>query len=77
VAAVFLLVQACLRVTFDAHNKKLTLYKPMLPDYIKQIRISNLRFGDENFEIDLVKYEHDLGIHLIKKPVGWEIVTIK
>jgi glycogen debranching enzyme len=77
VAAVFLLVQACLRVTFDAHNKKLTLYKPMLPDYIKQIRISNLRFGDENFEIDLVKYEHDLGIHLIKKPVGWEVVTIK
>jgi glycogen debranching enzyme len=77
VAAVFLLVQACLRVTFDAHNKKLTLYKPILPDYIKQIRISNLRFGNENFEIDLVKYEHDLGIHLIKKPVGWEIVTIK
>ncbi|OQP62814.1 amylo-alpha-1,6-glucosidase [Niastella vici] len=77
VAAVFLLIQSCLRITFDAYNKKLTLYKPMLPDYIKQIRISNLRFGNENFEIDLVKYEHDLGIHLITKPVGWEIVTIK
>lgn len=77
VAAVFLLLQACLRVTFDAYNKKLTLYKPVLPDYIKEIRISNLRFGNENFEISLVKYEHDLGIHLITKPAGWEIVTIK
>jgi glycogen debranching enzyme len=77
VAAVFLLLQACLRITFDGHEKKLTLYKPMLPDYIKQIRISNLRFGDEQFELDLVKYEHDLGIHLVKKPAGWEIVTIK
>ena len=77
VAAVFLLLQASLRITFDGFNKKLTLYKPVLPDYIKQIRISNLRFGDEQFELEMVKYDHDLGIHLIKKPVGWEIVTIK
>ena len=77
VAAVFLLLQASLRITFDGHNKRLTLYKPMLPDYLTRIRISNLRFGDEIFELDMVKYDHDLGIHLIKKPVGWEIVTIK
>jgi glycogen debranching enzyme len=77
VAAVFLLLQACLRITFDGHNKRLTLYKPKLPDYIKHIRISNLRFGDEHFELEMIKYEHDLGIHLIKKPVGWEIVAIK
>lgn len=77
VAAVFLLLQACLRISFDGHEKKLTLYKPMLPDYIKQVRISNLRFGDEQFELDMIKYEHDLGIHLLKKPEGWEIVTIK
>jgi len=77
VAAVFLLLQACLRITFDGYEKKLTLYKPMLPDYIKQIRISNLRFGDEVFELDMIKYEHDLGIHLLKKPEGWDIVTIK
>jgi glycogen debranching enzyme len=77
VAAVFLLLQACLRISFDSHEKKLTLYKPMLPDYIKQVRISNLRFGDEQFELDMVKYEHDLGIHLMKKPADWEIVTIK
>jgi glycogen debranching enzyme len=77
VAAVFLLLQACLRISFDGHNKKLTLYKPVFPDYIKQVRISNLRFGNEVFELDLVKYEHDIGIHLLKKPSGWEIVTIK
>jgi glycogen debranching enzyme len=77
VAAVFLLLQACLRITFDGYNKKLTLYKPMLPDYIKEIKISKLRFGDEQFELGIVRYEHDLGIHVIKKPAGWEVVTIK
>jgi glycogen debranching enzyme len=77
VAAVFLLLQGCLCITFDSYNKKLTFYKPVLPDYIKQVKISNLRFGDEVFELELVKYDHDIGIHLLKKPVGWEIVNIK
>lgn len=77
VASVFLLLQACLRITFDGYNKKLTLYKPALPDYIKEIKISNLRFGEEEFELAIVKYERDLGIHLVKKPMGWELVTIK
>jgi len=77
VAAVFLLLQSCLQISFDGFEKKLTLYKPVLPDYIKEIRISNLRFGDEQFELDMIKYEHDLGIHLINKPAGWEVVTVK
>jgi glycogen debranching enzyme len=77
VAAVFMLLQACLRITFDGYNKKLTLYKPMLPDYINEIKISKLHFGDEQFELGIVRHEHDLGIHVIKKPAGWEVVTIK
>jgi glycogen debranching enzyme len=77
VATVFLLLQACLRITFDGYNKKLTLYKPALPDYIKEIKISRLRFGEEEFGLAIVKYERDLGIHLVKKPMGWDLVTIK
>jgi glycogen debranching enzyme len=77
VASVFFLLQASLRITFDAYNKKLILYKPMLPDFIKELKISRLRFGDEEFELGIIKYEHDLGIHLIKKPAGWEVVNIK
>jgi glycogen debranching enzyme len=77
VAAVFLLMQACLRISFDGYHKKLTLYKPMLPDYIKEIKVSRLRFGDEEFELGVIRYDRDIGIHLVKKPVGWELVNIK
>jgi glycogen debranching enzyme len=77
VAAVFLLMQSCLRITFDGYNKKLTLYKPMLPDYIKEVKISHLRFGDEEFELCVIRYDRDIGIHLVKKPAGWELVNIK
>jgi hypothetical protein len=41
------------------------------------VKISNLKFGDEEFAIEIFKYEHDLGIHLIKKPKGWDVITIK
>jgi glycogen debranching enzyme len=77
VAAVFILLQACLRLSIDGHKKKLILYKPTLPDYIKHLRISNLKIGDERFDLEIIKYEHDLGIHCMKKPEGWELVTIK
>lgn len=77
VASVFLLLQSCLRISIDAFERKLIFQQPKLPDYVKEIKISGLRFGDEEFALELLKYEHDLGIHLIKKPRGWEVVTIK
>ncbi|HEV8286695.1 MAG TPA: amylo-alpha-1,6-glucosidase [Chitinophagaceae bacterium] len=77
VAAVFLLFQACLQITIDGCEKKFIFHNPALPDYINEIRISNLRFEGEEFSIEIVKYDRDLGIHLIKKPAGWQVVTLK
>lgn len=77
VAAVFLLLQSCLRITIDAFEKRMIFNQPSLPDYLKEVKISNLRFGDEEFTLEILKYEHDLGIHLLKKPKGWEVITIK
>jgi len=77
VGAVFLLLQSCLQITIDGYEKKVILHNPVLPDYINEIKISNLKFGGEEFSLEIVKYDNDLGIHLIKKPAGWQLVTIK
>lgn len=77
VAAVFLLLQSCLQIQIDSFEKKLIFHKPGLPTYLQEMKISNLKFGDEEFAIEIFKYEHDLGIHLIKKPKGWDVITIK
>jgi glycogen debranching enzyme len=77
VAAVFLLLQSCLRISIDAFEKRIVFRRPSLPEYLKQVKISGLRFGEEELNLEILKYEHDLGIHLIKKPKGWEVVTIK
>ena len=77
VAAVFLMLQSCLQITIDGYEKKFMFHNPVLPDYINEIKISNLKFEGEEFSVEIVKYDNDLGIHLIKKPAGWQLVTIK
>jgi glycogen debranching enzyme len=77
VAAVFLMLQSCLQITIDGDEKKFVLNNPVLPDYINKIKISHLKFHGEDFLLDIVKYDDDLGIHLTKKPEGWQLVTIK
>ncbi len=77
VATVFLLLQSCLQIKIDGYEKKLIFQNPMLPDYINEIKISNLKFENEEFSIEIIKHDNDLAIHLIKKPAGWQLVTIK
>jgi glycogen debranching enzyme len=77
VATVFLLLQACLQIEIDGYEKKFIFHNPILPDYLNEIKISNLKFEDEEFSIEIMKHDNDLGIHLIKKPKGWQLVTVK
>ena len=77
VATVFLLLQACLKLEIDGYEKKFIFHNPILPDYLNEVRISNLKFEGEEFSLEIKKYDLDLGIHLIKKPKGWQLVTIK
>jgi len=77
VATVFLLLQSCLKITIDGYEKKLIFQYPKLPDYINEIKISKLKFENEEFSFEIIKYDNDLSIHLIKKPAGWQLVTIK
>jgi len=77
VATVFLLLQACLQIQIDGYEKKFIFHNPVLPDYLNEVKISNLKFEGEEFSLEIMKYDNDLGIHLIKKPKGWQLVTIK
>jgi glycogen debranching enzyme len=51
-AAVFLLLQACLGLSVDATESKVYFTSPLLPEFVDEIRIKNLRVG-ESF-LDLV-----------------------
>ena len=77
VASVYMLLQACLQLTIDAHEKKMVFNHAVLPPYIKTVTIKNLKCGESFFSIEIFRYAYDLGIHVINKPEGWEVVAIK
>lgn len=47
VGSVFLLLQAVLGLNIDAENKKITLFNPVLPSYLNEITIKNIRVDDQ------------------------------
>lgn len=77
VAAVFLLLQACLQITIDAPRKRLVFKKPHLPPYLDWVVVKNLQVPDGFFEFEFNRYEWDLGIHTISKPDDWQVVVYK
>jgi glycogen debranching enzyme len=47
VGAVFLMIQACLGMKFDAASKTITLCRPSLPSFLKDITVTNLRLNNQ------------------------------
>ncbi len=77
VAAVFLLLKACLRIEIDATQKQITLDKPILPPYLKKVHIGQLTTGQKTCTIELYRYRHDVSINIINKPDDWKVMIVK
>lgn len=74
-AAVFLLLQACLGLQVEATPPTIRFVAPLLPDYLRQIEIKNLRVGaahvhirlraaDGRVHVDVLRREGDVEVRL-------------
>ena len=77
VAAVFMIMQACLRIQINALEKKIIFNKPVLPEYLPELAISNLKLGDQTCHFTLRRYDYDVGFTVLQKPEDWEFIIIK
>jgi glycogen debranching enzyme len=77
VAAVFMVMQACLRIQINALEKKVIFDKPVLPEYLSELAISNLKLGDKTCHFTLRRYDYDVGFTVLQKPDDWEFIIIK
>jgi glycogen debranching enzyme len=75
VASVYLLLQCCLQIEIDAPKKTIFFNKPGLPPFLKKVIVRNLSVPSGNFDLEFQKYEWDIGIHIISKPDGWDVVV--
>jgi len=77
VAAVFMVIQSCLRIQINTIEKKIIFDKPVLPEYLNEVTISNLRLGNQTCHFILRRYDYDVGFTVLKKPEDWEFIIIK
>jgi glycogen debranching enzyme len=60
--AVFLLLQACLGISFDASERRIVLTQPTLPPFVGQVRIANLCVGGACLDVLLSGRGRDVSV---------------
>lgn len=76
-ASVFLLLQACLGLTIQAHDSTIQFLTPLLPDFLQEITITNLKIGQASVDLSLHRYAHDVGIDLVRREGAIDILVRK
>ncbi len=75
VAAVFMLVEACLGIEIDAKNKRVIFHRPAFPQNVEWIRIEKLRLGTHYACIELRAVGAKIMLSTETCPKGWDIIV--
>lgn len=73
VGALFLLLQSILGLHIDAKNKKIILYKPVMPTFLNDITIRNLRVNNSVVALQLRKVHDQVEARLLNEDVDIKI----
>jgi glycogen debranching enzyme len=76
-AAPLLALKAILGLTIDGTNARLVFEHPMLPEFLNQVRLANLRVGHHRVDLELHRHPEDVGIRVTRRTGPVEIVTVK
>ncbi|HLZ65726.1 MAG TPA: glycogen debranching N-terminal domain-containing protein [Aliidongia sp.] len=75
-ATVFGLLGALLGISFDPGARQIRLTRPVLPGWMDDCRISNLRLGDAEVDLQLERHDDDVALHVIRRSGAVEVVII-
>lgn len=76
-ASIFYLLQACLGLSVFAPQAVVRLSHPVLPDFLSQVRINNLRVGTASLDLHLERYENDVGINVVRRDGDVRVIVVK
>ncbi len=73
---VFMVLQACLGLTFSPEKPQISFIHPVLPDYLDFVRITNLRVAGGRVDLSLRRHPHDVGIAVTRKEGDVEVAVV-
>jgi glycogen debranching enzyme len=76
-AAVFPLLQASLGLHIDGVKRRISFHYPMLPPFLKKVRLGNLRVDDTVVDLRLERHKADVGVNVLHRQGGVEIVVVR
>jgi glycogen debranching enzyme len=76
-ASVLLLLRACLGLEIDAVRREITFSFPVLPDYLREVYISDLRVAETSADLLLLRHGNDVGINVARKDGNLRVLMVK
>lgn len=76
VAAVYMVLEACLHIEINAEEKKMYFNKPMVPDYIDTITIRRLKLDSGYASLELYCERDSVGVKVKSCPEGWQVFLV-
>lgn len=76
-ASVYLLLQACLGLSIQAHEGKVYFNNPALAQFLQEVEIRNLKVGSATLDIGLRRHAEDVSINVMRKDGEVDVVAVK
>jgi glycogen debranching enzyme len=76
-AAVFLLLQACLGMRISAPEGRINFYYPLLPESLKEVRLTNLKVGEACVDLVFHRHARDVGVNVLRREGPVEVMLVK
>ena len=74
--AAFLLLQACLGLSVLGLERRLVFSGPVLPEFLEQVTIRNLRIGEACVDLSLTRDKEDVRVDVLRKQGDLKIVVL-
>ena len=74
---VYLLLQSSLGLQVDALERRITFVHPVLPEWLESVHLAGLQIGETRIDLMLERHPDDVGVIVLRRETGVDIVTFK
>jgi glycogen debranching enzyme len=74
--AVFMILGACLGLSIDAAQSRVTFRRPFLPPFLRRVAIRNLQVGSGSLDLSVERYAEVVGIDILRRQGAVEVLTV-
>jgi glycogen debranching enzyme len=75
-ASIYLLLQACLGIEINGRDGTIQFTNPVLPAFLQEVRITNLKIGKGSIDLLLQYHDHDVGINVLRKTRDIRVLAV-